>query len=302
MTTLPVINQAGDSVGQIDVPQSWVEQERGEQALKDAIVAHLGAVRAGTAKTKVRSEVRATGAKPYRQKGTGRARAGSTTSPIWRGGGTVFGPIPRSFGKKVNKKVQKLALRRALGDRIAEGAVKVLDTLAFEAPRTKEMTALLGTIGVNQNALILTGEHEYNVELASRNLPKVNALPESFTNVYQLLLHETVIFTRSALEQLGARIADSAPPKAEATPAPVAAAPVVEEIAEAPVEEVVEEAAEAPVVEEAAEAPVVEEVAEAPAEEAAPEVADCAGESSGASKLSDSVKRSTEAAEDEGEA
>ncbi|HAR67079.1 MAG TPA: 50S ribosomal protein L4, partial [Lentisphaeria bacterium] len=252
MTTLPVINQAGDSVGQIDVPQSWVEQERGEQALKDAIVAHLGAVRAGTAKTKVRSEVRATGAKPYRQKGTGRARAGSTTSPIWRGGGTVFGPIPRSFGKKVNKKVQKLALRRALGDRIAEGAVKVLDTLAFEAPRTKEMTALLGTIGVNQNALILTGEHEYNVELASRNLPKVNALPESFTNVYQLLLHETVIFTRSALEQLGARIADSAPPKAEATPAPVAAAPVVEEIAEAPVEEVVEE-----VVEEAAEAPVV---------------------------------------------
>ena len=293
MTTLPVINQAGDSVGQIDVPQSWVEQERGEQALKDAIVAHLGAVRAGTAKTKVRSEVRATGAKPYRQKGTGRARAGSTTSPIWRGGGTVFGPIPRSFGKKVNKKVQKLALRRALGDRIAEGAVKVLDTLAFEAPRTKEMTALLGTIGVNQNALILTGEHEYNVELASRNLPKVNALPESFTNVYQLLLHETVIFTRSALEQLGARIADSAPPKAEATPAPVAAAPVVEEIAEAPVEEVVEEAAEAP---------VVEEVAEAPAEEAAPEVADSAGESSGASKLSDSVKRSTEAAEDEGEA
>lgn len=266
MTTLPVINQAGDTVGQMEIPSTWIEQERGTQAVKDAVVAHLGAQRAGTAKTKVRSEVRATGAKPYRQKGTGRARAGRTTSPIWRGGGTVFGPIPRSFGKKVNKKVQKLALRRALGDRIAEGAIKVLDSISLEAPKTKQMVSVLSTIGSSEHALVLLAEHDSNLELASRNLPFVETLPVSYVNVYQLLRYDNVIVTRDALEELGARIASTKGEQAEdaaaAAAEPVAeAAPEVEEAA--PVEEVTEEPAakEAAVEDVTEEPPVVAELA-----------------------------------------
>ncbi len=206
MTTLSIKTLAGGDAGTCEVNEAWLEREKGEQAVHDAVVSYLANQRAGTASTKTRGKVRGGGAKPYRQKGTGHARAGSTRSPIWRGGGTTFGPQPRSFSKKVNKRVKKLALRRAFTERIEAGDVLVIDQLDVTEPKTKAIVAALKGVEAGENVLIIDQELTENVRLAVRNLPKCEAVVAANVNVYQMLLHRKVVITSSGLESLGKRL------------------------------------------------------------------------------------------------
>jgi large subunit ribosomal protein L4 len=218
--SLPILNMAGKNVGTLDVPSEWLEREKGAQAVQDAVVAWRAGARAGTASTKTRSQVRGGGAKPWRQKGTGRARAGSNTSPVWRGGGTTFGPQFRSYAKKINKKVRRLAMRRILAERIDGDSVIVIDNLSPETTKTKAFAGILDAVGAGQDVLIIadTSLLTSNLVLASRNIPTVNLLSVDGVSAYHMLLHPKVIFTKEALEQLGARIT-SAPAPAAAEPA-----------------------------------------------------------------------------------
>jgi len=206
-TTLPVKTMTGADGATVDIQESWLERIKGEQAVKDSVVAFLARMRSGTAATKTRGLVSGGGSKPWRQKGTGRARAGSSRSPVWRGGGTVFGPQPRSYEKKVNMKVEKLALRRAFTDRIDEGEVILVDELSFATPKTKEMTKFLAAVGAGDNVLVIVDDYSVNVELAVRNLPKVLLLPASAVNTYWMLLFKKVVITNAGLEALGQRLA-----------------------------------------------------------------------------------------------
>jgi large subunit ribosomal protein L4 len=281
-TSLTIVNQSGKSVGTFEVPDAWLEREKGLQAVTDAAVAYRAAGRAGTAATKTRGKVAGSNAKPWRQKGTGRARSGRRTSPIWRGGGTIFGPQPRSYAKKINKKVRRLAMRRILAERIDEGSVILLDDLTPDAPKTKGVISILEAIGAGQDVLIIggAGALNENLVLGARNLPMVNLLTVDGVSVYHMMLHPKVVLTRQSLEELGSRIAQSEKTAVAAVEAPVAAEPVAEEapvVEEAPVEEAAAAVAEEAVVEAVAEeavaeeAPVAEEAAE---EEVAEEVAE----------------------------
>lgn len=206
-TTLPVKTMTGADSATVDIQESWLERIKGEQAVKDSVVAFLARMRSGSASTKTRAQVAGTGSKPWRQKGTGRARAGSSRSPLWRGGGTIFGPQPRSYEKKVNAKVEKLALRRAFTARLDDGEVILVDQLSFAEPKTKEMTKFLAAIGAGDNALIIVDDYSENVELAARNLPKVLLMPASAVNTYWMLLFKKVVITSAGLEALGQRLA-----------------------------------------------------------------------------------------------
>jgi len=207
MSSLPVIDTVGSEVGSADLPDRWLEREKGVQALKDTVVAYLAAGRAGTASTRTRTHVRGGGAKPWRQKGTGRARAGSIRSPLWRGGGVIFGPLPRSYAKKVNRKVRRLALRRAFTERVDAGDVRVIDKLQPETHKTGALLKLLREIEVGEHCLIITGSGEHrNLDLASRNLPDVELVSSANVNPYQLLHYRTILLDQQALAELGERL------------------------------------------------------------------------------------------------
>ncbi len=206
-TTVKVMNTSGAEVGALELKECWLEREKGLQAVHDAVVAFLAANRSGSASTKTRGEVQATGAKPYRQKGTGRARAGSYKSPVWRGGGIVFGPKPRSYSKSVNKKVLDLALRRAFTERLDAGEVIVTDAFDVAAPKTKEVVALLNGLQAGDDVLVLVNEMSPNLEMAARNLPGVEVMKVSAVNTYFMLLFKKVVITKDAVEALGGRIA-----------------------------------------------------------------------------------------------
>jgi large subunit ribosomal protein L4 len=206
-TTVKVVNSSGAEVESLELKECWLEREKGVQAVHDAVVAFLSANRAGTASTKTRGEITGTGAKPYRQKGTGRARAGSYKSPIWRGGGTIFGPKPRSYSKRINRKVMDLALRRAFTERLDAEEVIVVDAFDVEAPKTKEVVALLNGLQAGDDVLVLVDELSPNLEMAARNLPGVEVLKAAAVNTYFMLLFKKVVITRAALDTLGARIA-----------------------------------------------------------------------------------------------
>lgn len=205
---LPILDMAGRQVDTFEVPAAWLEAERGGQAVHDSVVAFLAGNRSGSACVKNRAKVRASNAKPYRQKGTGRARAGRTSSPIWRGGGTVFGPSPRSYAKKLNKRVRRLALKRSLTDRIAERSVWLVDAIRLEAPRTRDMVAFLRTLGTGEDKVLLVVDQlEENAVLAARNLPDVELMRAGAVNVYWLLYFKCIVFTKAGLEAFGARLA-----------------------------------------------------------------------------------------------
>ena len=154
--TLDILDCKGARVGEYVIPEGVIELEKGEQAVHDAVVAYLAGLRAGTACTKTRGEVSGGGAKPFRQKGTGRARSGSSRSPVWVGGGTIFGPRPRSFAKKVNKKVLQLALKRALSERIVEGDVVVVDAVALPDHKTKNVVAILKNLNLADSTVMMS--------------------------------------------------------------------------------------------------------------------------------------------------
>lgn len=207
--TMAIVDKSGKEVGTLELPTEWLETERGGQAVHETVVAFLAGHRAGTASTKTRAEVRGGGAKPYRQKGTGRARAGSNRSPIWGGGGVVFGPKSRSFAKKVNRKVRNLAFRRVLADRMHGGELIVVDDIAPDSPRTKEMVAVLNAVGAGESVLVVCEELDRNTELSIRNLPRAEAMTVSEMDVYHMMRRRKVVFTQAALQAFGQAIAAS---------------------------------------------------------------------------------------------
>ncbi len=202
---ISIVDIKGSAQGEVEVAFPIIEDEKGEQAVHDTVVAYSAAQRSGTACAKTRGEVAASKKKPWRQKGTGRARAGSTASPIWVGGGVAHGPRPRDFTKKVNKPTRRLALRKALSERLKAGDVVVVDDFRMESSRTKEFLAVLDAIKVYGSILVVTERNE-NLTLASRNVQDVELITGGDLNTYQVLKPDKLVFTRSALEAVGQRL------------------------------------------------------------------------------------------------
>lgn len=204
---LQIMDMKGSPAGEYEVSDDLLEFEKGSQAVHDAVVAFNAEQRAGTASTKTRSEVSGGGAKPWRQKGTGRARAGSNRSPIWRKGGITFGPKPRSYAKRMNKKVAKLALKRAFSERVGENAVVVIDSLQVPDHKTRNLRILLKNMKFSKSVM-LVAEADKNIDLASGNIMELMYETSGSVNVYKLLLPEKIIFTKDALEKFLKRIAE----------------------------------------------------------------------------------------------
>lgn len=203
---LTIKDTKGNNQGELEVKFALVEDGKGTQAVHDAVVAYQAAQRMGTACTKNVGEVAGTNKKPWRQKGTGRARAGSFQSPLWRGGGVVFGPKPRDFGKKVSRKTRQLALRKALSERLRAGDVVLLDDLKLASAKTKEFVALLSALGLQGTALFVAPATDKNLTLASRNVPRVALATSDSLNTYDVLRPDKLVFTRGAFEQVEARL------------------------------------------------------------------------------------------------
>src|SRR5438045_1277530 len=170
---LPIKDSKGNSQGEVEVTLPLIEGGKGSQAVHDVVVAYRAAQRMGTACTKTMGEVAGSGKKPWRQKGTGRARAGSFASPLWRGGGVVFGPKPRDFSKKVGRKTKQLALRKALSERLRAGDVVLVDDLKLGSGKTKEFVGVLSALELTGTALFVAQGQDKNLTLASRNVPNV---------------------------------------------------------------------------------------------------------------------------------
>lgn len=204
---LNIVDCQGAVVGDYTLPENCLELEKGTQAVHDVVVAFLAGERSGNASTKTRSEVSGGGAKPFRQKGTGRARSGSIRNPIWTSGGTIFGPKPRSYSKKVNKKVRQLALKRAFSEKIVADEVVILDKFALQDCKTKNAKVILDNLKVDTNALVAVGEYNENSVRATDNLANVILRKADNINVYQLLRFNKVIFTKDGLEAFIQRLA-----------------------------------------------------------------------------------------------
>lgn len=197
----------GKSQGELEVKFQLVEGGKGTQAVHDVVVAYNAAQRMGTAHTKTMGEVAGSGKKPWRQKGTGRARAGSFASPLWRGGGVVFGPKPRDFAKKVGRKTKQLALRKALSERLRAGDVVLVNDLKLDSPKTKDFVGVLSALELKGSALIVAQSTDKNLSLASRNVPNVFLATSESLNTYDVLRPDKLVFTRGAFEQVEARLA-----------------------------------------------------------------------------------------------
>lgn len=200
MPKVALYNIQGQQVGEVDLVEQ-VFGEVNEAVLHDVVVMQMASRRRGTAKTLTRAEVSGGGRKPWRQKGTGRARVGSIRSPLWRGGGVVFGPQPRDYSYKLPQKVRRLALRSALASKVRDGNIIVLDSLRLEKPRTKDMVNILNNLAAGK-ALLVTASHDTNIELSARNIPGVTFLSSAKLNVYDLLAHEKLVITKEAVEQV----------------------------------------------------------------------------------------------------
>ena len=204
MATIKMYGRDGRDSGEVEVADDMLILDRGEQAVRDAVVARNASLRAGTASTLRKGEVAGSNKKPWKQKGTGRARAGYRQSPVWRGGGVAFGPHPRDFSIKVNKKVVRLAFRRALSERIADGAVKLVEDLSLAAPKTKELRGVLEALGA-PSALIVVPAWDDNLLLSARNLQGVEVTTVRNCSVYQVLRYPAIVMTRAAWEELKPR-------------------------------------------------------------------------------------------------
>lgn len=198
----------GAKVGDFTIDDSALELEKGAQAVHDCVVAYLAALRSGSACTKTRGLVRGGGAKPWRQKGRGGARAGSRRSPVWVGGGTIFGPQPRSFAKKVNKKVLALALKRALTERLEENDVIVLDKFVLADHKTRNAFAVLKNLNIQDDTVLLSvNDFDETAICATGNIPNLVMRRALTVNVYELLRFKKLVFCKDALETFIKRLA-----------------------------------------------------------------------------------------------
>ena len=198
MANVAVLNMAGAQVGTIELNDAIFGIEANEHVMHLAVVQYLANQRQGT---KTRAEVRGGGRKPYRQKGTGRARQGSIRSPQWVGGGVVFAPKPRDYSFKLNKKVKRLALQSALSTKVAKGKIIVLDELTLSEVKTKEMVKVLGNIKCDNALIVMDGSNE-NVMLSARNIPTVKTASVNTINVYDLLKYNNLVVTKEAVEKI----------------------------------------------------------------------------------------------------
>ncbi len=202
MPKVNVYNQAGEQVGEIELNDSVFGIEPNKHVMSEVIISLRASQRQGTAKVKNRSEVRGGGRKPWRQKGTGRARHGSIRSPQWRGGGVVFGPVPRSYAYKLPKKVRRLAMKSALSTKVQDNEMIVLDQLIFEKPKTKDFVSVLNNLSVDKKALIVINGNDENVVLSARNIPGVKVVNSNTLNVLDVIGHDKLIMTKDAVQEV----------------------------------------------------------------------------------------------------
>jgi large subunit ribosomal protein L4 len=202
---IAIKNIEGKMQGELEVKFPLIEDGKGTQAVHDVVVAYQAAQRMGTACTKNVGEVSGSNKKPWRQKGTGRARAGSHQSPLWVGGGVVFGPRPRDFSKKVSKKTRSLSLRKALSERLKAGDVVLVDDLKLASPKTKDFVGVMSTLDLTGTTLIVAAADK-NLMLASRNIENVRLATSDSLNTYDILRPDKLLFTKSAFEKVEARL------------------------------------------------------------------------------------------------
>ena len=205
MSTIDVINTRNEKVGEAQLSDSIFNLEVKEYLLHDVVRMQLAGRRAGTACTKTRVEVSGGGSKPWRQKGTGRARAGSRRSPLWRGGGVIFGPKPRDYSFKLNRKVKKQALSMAMSARFQEGNLVVLDDFSMDAIKTKDFVSIMNLLNI-ENCLIITDGATENLTKSARNVNGFKVLPTDGLNVYDILLHKKLVLVQPAIENLEKRL------------------------------------------------------------------------------------------------
>ena len=202
MAEINIINKENKSVGKTELPDDIFGVEVRKGLLHEVVLNHLANKRQGTAATKTRGMVSGGGKKPHKQKGTGRARAGSNRSPLWKGGGTVFGPQPRDYSYKLPKKVKWTALSSALSAKFNDGEVLIIDELSVKEAKTRAVKALLDSLGLKNNVLIIIPEKNEAIELASRNIPRVNVARVSELNVYSILSHEKLLISKAAIDKM----------------------------------------------------------------------------------------------------
>ncbi|AGF29243.1 50S ribosomal protein L4 [Bacillus amyloliquefaciens] len=202
MPKVALYNQNGSTAGDIELNASVFGIEPNESVVFDAILMQRASLRQGSHKVKNRSEVRGGGRKPWRQKGTGRARQGSIRSPQWRGGGVVFGPTPRSYSYKLPKKVRRLAIKSVLSSKVNDNNIIVLEDLTLDTVKTKEMAAVLKGLSVEKKALIVTADANEAVSLSARNIPGVTVVQANGINVLDVVNHEKLLITKAAVEKV----------------------------------------------------------------------------------------------------
>jgi len=202
MPKVALYNVSGAQVGEVELSDAVFGIEPNAYVVHSAVVNQQASQRQGTHKVKGRSEVRGGGRKPWKQKGTGRARQGSIRSPQWKGGGVVFGPTPRSYGFKLPKKVRRLAIKSVLSSKVLENDIIVLDQLSFAQPKTSEFVAILKNLNVGRKALVVTSTFEDNVALSARNIPGVKFLTAEGLNVLDVVVYDKLIITKDAVSKV----------------------------------------------------------------------------------------------------
>lgn len=200
MAKLKVVDQNGKEAGEVALKDQVFAIEPNDKVVFDAIIRQRAGQRQGTSKVKNRSAVRGGGKKPWRQKGTGRARQGSIRAPQWRGGGTVFGPTPRSYAYRMPRKVRRLAIKSVLSQKLAAKDLLVLDKLTLSAPKTKDFVAILNSLKVSGKALVVSNDK--NVQLSARNLSKVKVVPVNGLNVLDAVNYDKLILTQDAVKKI----------------------------------------------------------------------------------------------------
>ncbi len=202
MPKVALYNMEGNQVGEVELSDTVFGVEVNKAVLHEAVTMQLASQRRGTASTKTRGFIRGGGRKPWRQKGTGRARAGSTRSPLWRGGGTTFGPQPRSYGYRLPRKVRRLALKSALSAKVQSGDLVILDQLSMDVPKTKAIAGILDNLNANRQALVVTVNYDENIEKSSRNIPGVTPIDTAGITVYDILRHPKMVITKEAVDRI----------------------------------------------------------------------------------------------------
>jgi len=202
MPKVALFNVSGSQVGELELNDAVFGIEPNTHVLHEAVVMQRASLRFGTHKVKGRSEVRGGGRKPWKQKGTGRARQGSIRSPQWVGGGIVFGPTPRSYSYRLPKKVRRLAIKSALSAKVIDQDIIVLDALSLNAPKTKEFAAILNNLKVDRKSLVVAPSYDDNVALSARNIPGVKFVAADGINVLDVLSHDKLIITKEAVQKV----------------------------------------------------------------------------------------------------